>query len=787
MAIKISIDALLESYAVDTLVEIADCTGVAPRQKKRPTKVELVRVLKEGLFAPARVHASYAALNAADRQVLDFLLFRGGEIDKSRLERELLRGRLVTPLDKADNKRYGEAPLYAASERTANATNQSRALQDVLARLTRHGLVFSVNSIYDYGNYTYKLGLHPSAVIFVPAAVRTHLPKVTVSPIAASAEWKPERTVHETPYILLRDMFLYWDYVRRVEPPLLRGGLIGKRTLRAINELLIVPDPAVETANDESGAEKLRLLRGELATLQLIGPHDLKLVAKTGEAGALPAFWTLDTPQQIAVLLRQWLGEQPQKPAPRSAYDWAPATQAANRALLKELLSAGDEWLDLALLTDRARERDRAFLFPALTNLTNARYINTYFNGRYFSDYTQLLDVVETEEERFALAFGNGKLFQLGLLEHGFLRSSDTEWRLLRLTEGGRLAAAAALDEQPKAASRRVAETGAAYAADDQGRVIVQPNFQVLALGPVRTHILARLQLCANRVKADAHVFEYTLTRESIYQAQQADFPVDVVIGFLAAVSGAPLPQNVLRSLEEWGAHHERIVFRTGVSVLQAVEPELLVRLMADPGAGAYLARIVTPAVALVKPGADADLIAALFAQATLPAIADTDPNHTDNDVTIDPEGVITPVHAVPSLFLTGRVARIAEQDAHGVWRLTPDSVKRRGSGRAAVLATLEELGRLHRGTLPPAIVSEVKRWGGYYGQAAIATVTLLEFESKAHLADLLAQPALQALLTPFAAGERALAVAPTERLADVERVLTELGVGFSRGLSATR
>ena len=54
------------------------------------------------------------------------------------------------------------------------------------------------------------------------------------------------------------------------------------------------------------------------------------------------------------------------------------------------------------------------------------------------------------------------------------------------------------------------------------------------------------------------------------------------VLYFLEQTSSAELPQNVRRSLEEWGALHERIVFRTGVSLLQAADSELLASLMDD-------------------------------------------------------------------------------------------------------------------------------------------------------------------------------------------------------------
>jgi hypothetical protein len=173
-------------------------------------------------------------------------------------------------------------------------------------------------------------------------------------------------------------------------------------------------------------------------------------------------------------------------------------------------------------------------------------------------------------------------------------------------------------------------------------------------------------------------------------------------------------------------------------------------------------------------------LLDALFAQNILPAFSAADPSQTDNDVIVQPDGAITPVHAVPNLFLTGRLARIAEQDEQGGWRLTPETARRQGHGREATQALLSELGRLHRGALPEAVVANVKRWGSYYGRVAVGAVTLLEFDSKAHLADALAHPRLHDLLTPFAAGDRALAMVAAAHLAEVEKILAEMGVDLT-------
>jgi len=99
------------------------------------------------------------------------------------------------------------------------------------------------------------------------------------------------------------------------------------------------------------------------------------------------------------------------------------------------------------------------------------------------------------------------------------------------------------------------------------------------------------------------------------------------------------------------------------------------------------------------------------------------------------------------------------------------------------VARLLEELGRLQRGALPDAIVERVKAWGGYYGDAATQTLTLVEFGDPEALDELLQRPDLQGLLTPFPAGRRALAVVPGERLAEVKEILAGLGVRVREGL----
>lgn len=76
------------------------------------------------------------------------------------------------------------------------------------------------------------------------------------------------------------------------------------------------------------------------------------------------------------------------------------------------------------------------------------------------------------------------------------------------------------------------------------GQMIIQPNFQILAMGPVPLSLLARLDLFAERQKVDRSAFEYHLSRESVYAAQQMGFTVAEVEQFLT-----PLPPTDCRRI----------------------------------------------------------------------------------------------------------------------------------------------------------------------------------------------------------------------------------------------
>jgi hypothetical protein len=266
------ISTIIETYHSNTLWEIARAAGleVTDPNGKRLNKAQVGAKIRAGLFTRDRVLAALAKLNERERAVLDRLLLHGGTISTKILRRETLRARLVTAKEEDKSRgRYNRSVPYA--DGYAGEPNRPRSTDfvDVVAQLTYHGLVFSRDAPLTSGTVPHKLQFHPGLTLFVPEAARRHLPEPEPLSIELP-DWKPEQVQPGDAALLLRDLYLYWDFVRRNEVSLLQSGLVGKRSMRAINSTLLAPDPLVEDAGREDETGWLYLLRLLLEALGLV-------------------------------------------------------------------------------------------------------------------------------------------------------------------------------------------------------------------------------------------------------------------------------------------------------------------------------------------------------------------------------------------------------------------------------------------------------------------------------------------------------------------------------------
>ena len=134
-----------------------------------------------------------------------------------------------------------------------------------------------------------------------------------------------------------------------------------------------------------------------------------------------------------------------------------------------------------------------------------------------------------------------------------------------------------------------------------EGKVVVQPNFEVFALDPISDLTLSKLDEFADRVSAERAI-KYHLTRDSVYRAQRQGWVVESILHTLASMSDTPLPQNVVRSLEEWQSLHERITIHRQGKILHAADGALLDQLTQDAEIRPHLGSRPDGTVALLTP-----------------------------------------------------------------------------------------------------------------------------------------------------------------------------------------
>lgn len=775
------IEQIIDAYHTTTLRMMAEEAGIGARTKsKKITKSVLADVLPGWYFSQERVQASYAKLQPLERDVLNRLLLRGGRTATRILRRETQRADLTTAPPEPEKDRFGHARYrggvaYAYNDYNGTPHDASSAVfEDVIARLTYHGLVFSQTQKQYGGGTNYKMQFHPAETLFVPEVVRRWLPAPEPLPMGVT-DWEPARRQSADPMPYLRDLYLYWDFVRRNGVELIRGGFVGKRMLKTINDLLLTPDPRLDDVRHEQETTVLYPLRNMLEALALVRVVNNKLAAAGKDALEIPAFWSGALAEQIGACLRQWPQLQRDADFHAEAEKYGPRYEAGYRALLNKLPNVPtDLWVEPADLLDELQNDDMNFLFSQHEDVETSRYdhYSGYIGGSYYyGNKTEILQDLVRLEALFVRRGIEHFLLPLGLVELGYAAEDNETWQAFRWTPLGQTVLNKAQSPTPDA---------------HQGTIVVQPNFHVLAMGPVQLNLLAQLDLFAERERADVGAFEYRLTRESVYAAQQLGLDAATIRQTLVQMGGSELPQNVRRTLEEWSAHHERIVFHTRVDLLQAADDALLKKLLETAPSSAHLARPLAPTdaptVALIKERGKKKLVAALLEAEILPAISSANPDAADASVTIDEAGTIQPIHAVPSLHLRGRLDRVADE-SNGGWRLTEKSVQRAGGSQKKVTALLDELGKLQRGALPAKLVDQLKAWGGYYGAARAETLTLIEFQNQSILDELRAHPALKDHLTPFAREGRALAIVENGKLAEVKKVLSDFGVTVKKGI----
>lgn len=796
---------LLDGYKATALVVVGTTNGWF---KSGVPKHEMVRRLATELAKPDHVRRSLAQLDGASRAALTLLQHMGGAADADELRGPLQDDGVVAP--------DAMAARYAWDVPTGDPSGKGRAFVDVVARLEVRGLVLGSGPLSAGASVT-EFGASTRYVI--PREVRAQLPPPPPLPPARPPAF--EREVLGDATAFGRQLYLTWSYLWRHKPRLLNSGLLSKRDVTALAAQM-TPNPDMTAVGREDDLPYLHFQRVLLEALSLVawpnfgscrvdeaqGSRFWSLPLEERVSSWYGAWQTMGGWNELTKLGRvKWsvssAGDR--STAPKAL----PAARAFVAGRVGELGQAG-EWVGVGAAATAIRRTGREFLLKKEPQRGAGSYGGYYvshgggygnprnYNSRYsrwgnplgwefdpIANDNQGWERVETElirnivralhwlglcdvgEDGAAAAGAAGAAGAPGQASAGATARSNAGAKgnpnagadvvAFRLNDLGRQLLGPPSKGRRAPASRGSAGSGPAADPEHGARIVVQPNFRIMAIGPVPMANLMRIERFADRVGTD-RVLEYELTRRSVYRGQQDGLSGGQIVAALAEMSGADVPQNVARSVDEWQALHEVIVVHRQAVLVQAADSAVMERLHTAGGEGGD-----------GRPSARAPMLAAVAGSPTLARVVDPkrlgdvfrrlglapatrhDPAAAGG-VAIDGDGIVHPTHKVISLYLLGQLQRLAEWDAGlGVWRVTEAAAVRAKSELGLdAPAQLAKWTTLCAGGPPEWLDRRLKAWCAHYGSAKVHRPVLVELPSEASLTDLLADPRGAALVKRF-------------------------------------
>ena len=547
--------------------------------------------------------------------------------------REALRGLPSSgwPILREMQRCGGHAPSYelrayliAAGMIPHNARTSDTPValyEQALSQLLRLGLIFW-GRVDTLGAREYASGAHDGLLV-APSSVLAALATIELSPEEPSHPGiQPRAPVFASAETLQRDLYFYWRAVgdQQAGLGLMGNGLVSKASLRSLNTALSLKSE-IDDVRSEQDAGRLFFLRLLAQALGLLVVGDEVVSAVTQ-----PAFFAASVAERTQRAFDAWLGGTfwnellhvpgvTLRPPPAPLEPARPELRSVRQtalALLREPPAAA--WQSRAMVLAGARLRQPDLLFPqrrrgqadVYTAAGNAFGWDFRPRGGWLSPHDAWLRV----EGALLAALIEGPLHWLGAVDLDYssvghpaaYHLSPVGWALL------------GIGDWPPA----LTETA-------PGRLVIQPNFEMLALPPVREATLLFLDQVAEREALD-QVAHYRLTREQWVRALQAGTSAAALIERLEQRADSELPQNTRYSLLEWERQAQRVRLYRGVALLEVEDAALLDTLLADPDLAPFILRRLTATAALVDRQRLKQLSSALLEHGQLPRVIPVPP-----------------------------------------------------------------------------------------------------------------------------------------------------------------
>ena len=734
--------ATLNAYHMNDLKEMARYLKISSDQIPA-RKTQLVQVVQNNIRKKAKSITFIKKLKAGERAVLALVLKHQSPIDQQVLALPLMLAGMV----------YIEG---------LDSTQPLPRMKDLILHLLRLGLL--VNLSAPSGTSTRRTFNQAHRFSIAPE-VRAVLPRhLLAEPQPHTVELKitePTRIAMGTPTQFLRQLFFVWAELRRQPAKRLKAGGMSKRDLRRIAQSL-----KLDVDEDRMLLEWMYAI---LQALRVIKVDDASFYAAEGKAVTL--FWNDRATSQLRDILQQYSQFQQAIPLNTSELmryfyysSYAPLLPA--NVMRKQVMGMLQQmsqftWVPLSLFISFLTGDNPGQLTMEPQN-RNTMYNNLrwYGGGRSREQLEQAMRDIDMQAVRAIL----DELRLMGIVDLGYT-AADTPIATFRVTQ----LAHAHFNKHPF------------KQLEGEGQVVLQPDFQILAMGPVPLRTLANLERFAEREKQDESVISYRLTRNSAYQAFQNQENAETIQQFLSEATTQPVPQNVARSLEDWCHQYERIVVRRNVTVMQVDAADTLRALASDKVLKRYL-HVLDDKTAWFRAKDAAKVAARLNTLTILPAYSQGREADLPRSLQWQ-DNALHPRRPLPSLYVTGTLRRMAEPvAADGVtsatgWQLTPQTIQSAvatGMDIPSIITLLEEMTGM---PLPGEWEKYLKAWGKHYGDGDIASVKLLHLEDAQTLQELRrADRRLSRWLRPLPKSE-GLAVVNEQNWAETQALLAEWGV----------
>ena len=634
--------------------------------------------------------------------------------------------------------------------------------EQAIRKLLLHGLLYWGKQT-NFAARDYASGIH-DGVLIVPEVVKAVVRDAwsnepPFSTVLTQHDTSVEITdVGEGIRTLQRSLYLYWSLVasQREGLAIVSSGLLARAALRQVMEQMgsigqTGQKTLGELVRQESDIPYLMFLRLLLMRLGLLQERQGSLHALNAEA-----FFSLSLVERARRCYSLWqdtpfwnemlyLPDISVRPGP-SPFDPPHNEDIRSRLIVLERIEheSMEEWHDLLTFLARTKLYAPYLLFPRTYGPRAERYMsgsNPYgWDFRLKRGWLTHREGWHMVEGGFIRAVITGPLHWLGLVEIND-EAAPTAFRLY------------------PGALFLLNNTTPENAEIPAGRLIVQPNFELIALAPVSEALLVKLDRFAERVSLE-HIAQYRINKASVTRAIQTGLHAEDIKTILEQASGGDVPQNVQYSLVEWERQARRIEMWSGATLLEVDEASLLDELFANQQTRPLLGRRLAPLLAEVASYQLEAIENFLWQRNYLPSVvsAPTQGTVSDSDhfVLREPQwrlhddGLLQPFYAVVDLYLLAEVEHFSDRDETTGWRrITPTALQRARAAHLTLDFIMRFLQQYCEGGIPPSFLIRLKLWGGGYAEqhtVAIERSPMVRLSTQV-LQDLRADAELTAIL----------------------------------------